>query len=115
MAIPWASLDITDPAADLAIGFDVANDDSDIYGSRQHIIGWAGTGDNWQDTSKFGTLILSVKKDQGTDNRPDLETDSDPAAPIQAQTLALPVPQERKTQSARPHRRIRQIRQPRIT
>ena len=80
MAIPWASLDITDPAADLAIGFDVANDDSDIYGSRQHIIGWAGTGDNWQDTSKFGTLILSVKKDQGTDNRPDLETDSDPGS-----------------------------------
>lgn len=62
IAIPWTSMDLT-PADGLKIGFDAANDDQDISGSRQSVVGWSGTGEDWKDTSKFGTLILSESQD----------------------------------------------------
>lgn len=59
MAIPWSSLEL-EPASGLQIGFDLANDDQDVYGdNRQSITGWAGTADNWKSTANFGTLILT--------------------------------------------------------
>ncbi|OAS18695.1 sugar-binding protein [Paenibacillus oryzisoli] len=58
MAIPWINLGIT-PAAQLSIGFDIAVNDDDNGGVRDSQLVWAGTADNWQNTSAFGDLILS--------------------------------------------------------
>lgn len=57
MAIPWANLNTT-PAAGLAIGFDLGNNDDDDGGTRDRQAVWNGTVDNYNDTSGFGTLTL---------------------------------------------------------
>ncbi|MFE5321801.1 sugar-binding protein [Paenibacillus sp. NPDC056579] len=59
ISIPWASLGIT-PARDITIGFDVGNNDDDgnNNGNRESQLMWNGTGNNWQDTSNFGHLLL---------------------------------------------------------
>lgn len=62
MAIPWSSLGLT-PAEGLQIGFDIQNDDSDISGNRQSTIVWNGTASDYNDTSHFGTLVLTSKED----------------------------------------------------
>jgi len=58
IAIPWSSLGLS-PAAGLEVGFDLANDDKDITENRENVIVWAGTQDNYRDTSRFGTLVLA--------------------------------------------------------
>ena len=58
MAVPWKDLGIT-PSDGMKIGFDVMVDDKDVTGAREAVIGWFGTSDNWQNTSGFGTLILT--------------------------------------------------------
>lgn len=55
VAIPWTNFGIT-PSAGTVIGFDVANDDDDTGGLRQSQLMWAGTANNWTDTSAFGDL-----------------------------------------------------------
>ncbi|MFD2332580.1 sugar-binding protein [Cohnella sp. GCM10020058] len=59
LAIPWSSLGLT-PAAGLTIGFDVANNDTDTGTGRESQLMWAGTNDNWTNTSAFGSLTLSA-------------------------------------------------------
>ncbi|QHW33438.1 hypothetical protein GZH47_23335 [Paenibacillus rhizovicinus] len=57
--IPWSSVGITKPAAGTSIGFDIGNNDNDNGGSgRDSVLMWNGTGDNYKDASKFGTLYL---------------------------------------------------------
>jgi hypothetical protein len=60
MAIPWSSLGIT-PVDGLQIGFDLQNDDKDVSANRENAIVWAGTANDFKDTSAFGTLILSTQ------------------------------------------------------
>ncbi|WP_168735726.1 sugar-binding protein [Cohnella fermenti] len=57
VAIPWTSLGVV-PAPDVAIGFDLANDDRDVGANRENVIVWSGTSDNYRNTSEFGTLVL---------------------------------------------------------
>jgi len=59
LAIPWSSLGLT-PAAGLTVGFDVANNDTDTGTGRESQLMWAGTNDNWSNTSAFGSLTLSA-------------------------------------------------------
>jgi chitodextrinase len=58
MAIPWSALGIT-PSVGMTIGMDVANNDEDTGNGRQSQLIWAGTANNWSDTSAFGELQLS--------------------------------------------------------
>lgn len=58
LAIPWSALGFT-PSAGMTIGFDVANNDTDTGTGRQSQLMWAGTNDNWTNTSAFGGLQLS--------------------------------------------------------
>ena len=59
LAIPWASLNIT-PARDITLGFDVGinDDDGNNGGNRESQLMWSGTGNNWQNTSGFGHLLV---------------------------------------------------------
>jgi endoglucanase len=57
VAIPWANLGIT-PSSGAVIGFDIANDDDDNGVDREGQKMWAGTVNNWTDTSAFGDLTL---------------------------------------------------------
>jgi chitodextrinase len=59
LAIPWSALGIT-PTAGMTIGFDVAVNDDDNGDGRDSQLMWAGTNDNWTDTSMFGSLELST-------------------------------------------------------
>ena len=63
MAIPWSSIAITNPAAGLIIGFDIANDDDDNGGVRESQRMWAGDNDNWQYPRNFGDLVLQNAPD----------------------------------------------------
>ncbi|QJC51548.1 hypothetical protein HGI30_08280 [Paenibacillus albicereus] len=58
LAIPWSALGIA-PTAGMTIGFDVAGNDTDTGSGRQSQQMWAGTNDNWRNTSAFGSLVLS--------------------------------------------------------
>jgi len=64
LAIPWTNFGIS-PSSGTLIGFDVANDDDDNGGLRESQVVWAGTANNWTDTSGFGDLKL-----QGTNGPP---------------------------------------------
>jgi len=63
VSIPWSGLGVT-PAAGVLIGFDIGvNDDNAPCSAggavtRDGEIRWSGTADNYQDTSKFGELLL---------------------------------------------------------
>ncbi|MBA3723221.1 MAG: Ig-like domain-containing protein [Parachlamydiaceae bacterium] len=56
-SIPWITLGVT-PFNGITLGFDVAIDISHIAGSRTGGLGWSGNQNNFQNTSKFGNLIL---------------------------------------------------------
>lgn len=58
IAIPWSNLGIT-PSANLQIGFDVGSNDDDNGGNRESQLMWSGNGNNWTNTSAFGTLRLT--------------------------------------------------------
>ena len=60
MAIPWLEMGVT-PSVGTAVGFDLSCDDKDKAGDRESVILWAGTNDNWKDTTNFGTLYLVDK------------------------------------------------------
>lgn len=62
MAIPWAELG-TEPSMGKVIGFDMTCDDKDKPGDRESILAWAGTNDNWKDTSGFGNMHLVGEND----------------------------------------------------
>lgn len=64
LSIPWSQLGLT-PSAGLAIGFDVGYDDDDNGGTRDGQAVWNGTINNYQNTSGFGTLVLSNTTIQG--------------------------------------------------
>lgn len=87
MAIPWASLNIT-PARDITLGFDVGinDDDGNNGGNRESQLMWNGTGNNWQDTSGFGHLLvhnLSLPLPDDTAPEPEgLEVFTDNAADL---------------------------------
>lgn len=87
MAIPWASLNIT-PARDITLGFDVGinDDDGNNGGNRDSQLMWNGTGNNWQDTSNFGHLLvhnLSLPLPDNTAPEPEgLKVFSDNAADL---------------------------------
>jgi chitodextrinase len=57
VAIPWSNLGIT-PAAGLKLGFDLANNDDDDGSTRDSQLMWNGTGNNYQNTSAFGDVLL---------------------------------------------------------
>jgi uncharacterized protein YjdB len=59
IAIPWSQLGITAPAAGTTLGFDIGYDDDDNAGARDGQAVWKGTVDNYQNTSAFGSIILS--------------------------------------------------------
>jgi endoglucanase len=58
VAIPWSNLGITAGSGTI-LGLDVANNDDDNGATRESQVMWAGTGNNWTDTSAFGDLTLS--------------------------------------------------------
>jgi hypothetical protein len=58
IAIPWTNIGIT-PSSNLQIGFDVGNNDDDNGGNRESQRMWSGNGNNWTNTSAFGTLRLT--------------------------------------------------------
>src|SRR5689334_20649119 len=58
LAIPWSNIGISNPAVNLRIGFDIANDDDDNGGSRESQLMWNGDNDNWQYPRNFGDLLL---------------------------------------------------------
>lgn len=89
LVIPWESIGITAPAEGLEIGFDVANDDQDILGSRQSVIGWAGTSDNWKDTSNFGTLVLAGESGE-PENPDEPDTPGEPETPSEPDNSGEP-------------------------
>jgi hypothetical protein len=67
IAIPWTQLGFSGaPAAGTKIGFDVGYDDDDNGGVRDAQAVWNGTVNNYQNTSAFGTLVLSSATRTGT-------------------------------------------------
>ncbi|MFD0671463.1 sugar-binding protein [Cohnella sp. GCM10027633] len=58
LVVPWSNLGVT-PTPGMKIGFDVnSNDDDDgLYRESQSM--WAGTANNWTNTSAFGELTLN--------------------------------------------------------
>jgi O-glycosyl hydrolase len=70
LAIPWSSTGIT-PGDGVKAGFDIAVDDKDSEGARESVTAWAGTSDNWQDTSSFGTLILTSETEVTYKDKPE--------------------------------------------
>lgn len=87
LAIPWASLNIT-PARDITLGFDIGinDDDGNNGGNRDSQLMWNGTGNNWQDTSGFGHLLvhnLSLPLPDDSEPEPEgLEVFTDNAADL---------------------------------
>jgi hypothetical protein len=65
VAIPWSQLGITAPANGTTLGFDLAYDDDDDGGTRDAQAVWHGTGDNFQNTSAFGKLVVSSAQPGG--------------------------------------------------
>jgi uncharacterized protein YjdB len=59
IAVPWSQLGITAPAAGTTLGFDIGYDDDDNAGARDGQAVWRGTTDNYQNTSAFGSIVLS--------------------------------------------------------
>ncbi len=59
LQIPWSNFGISNPAAGLIIGFDVACDDDDNGGSRDTQLMWAGDANNSTSTNNYGDLILT--------------------------------------------------------
>jgi hypothetical protein len=58
--ILWSDMGKT-PSPSLAIGFDVAVDHNETCGpTRNGVLTWNGTPNNWEDTSAFGEAILSA-------------------------------------------------------
>ena len=57
VAIPWSNIGVT-PAAGNVIGFDVGINSDVNGGTRDGQLVWAGDGNNWNNTSKFGDLSL---------------------------------------------------------
>jgi hypothetical protein len=67
IAIPWTQLGFASvPAAGTKIGFDVGYDDDDNGGVRDAQTVWNGTVNNYQNTSGFGTVVLSSATRTGT-------------------------------------------------
>jgi hypothetical protein len=67
LAIPWAQLGFAStPAAGTKIGFDVGNNDDDNGGTRDAQSVWNGTVNNHNNTSAFGTIVLSSATRTGT-------------------------------------------------
>jgi hypothetical protein len=67
IAIPWTELGFASaPAAGTQLGFDVAYDDDDNGGARDAQAVWNGTVNNYNNTSAFGTLVLSNVTRTGT-------------------------------------------------
>ncbi len=62
MAIPWNVIGVQ-PGDGVEIGFDLTCDDNEGGITRETVLAWNGTSNNWQDTSGFGTLILSTEPD----------------------------------------------------
>lgn len=60
VAIPWSVVGIT-PKNLSAISFDIANTDNDGDAATKGFGVWAGTGNNWQTTLDYGTLIVDNK------------------------------------------------------
>jgi cellulose/xylan binding protein with CBM9 domain/fibronectin type III domain protein/galactose oxidase-like protein len=58
VAIPWSNLGIT-VGAGTVVGLDVGYNDDDDGGLRESQAMWAGTANNWTDTSAWGDLVLS--------------------------------------------------------
>ncbi|HXB12861.1 MAG TPA: carbohydrate-binding protein, partial [Bacteroidia bacterium] len=87
IAVPWSQLGITAPAAGTTIGFDLGNDDDDNGSGRANQSVWNGTINDYQNTSAFGTLILSATPSSITNGRPD-DVEEDPAA-IQTKTADI--------------------------
>jgi hypothetical protein len=63
--IPFSSLGIV-PSMDLMLGFDVGINDNDGTGRSNQIM-WNGTGDNFKDTSTFGSITLMSCSRSDTD------------------------------------------------
>ncbi|MFC5470564.1 sugar-binding protein [Cohnella suwonensis] len=58
LVVPWSHLGVT-PTPGMKIGFDAASNDDDdgLYRESQSM--WAGTANNWTNTSAFGELTLN--------------------------------------------------------
>jgi hypothetical protein len=67
LAIPWTQLGFSGaPAAGTKLGFDVGYDDDDNGGARDAQAVWNGNINNYQNTSAFGTIVLSNATRTGT-------------------------------------------------
>jgi hypothetical protein len=67
IAIPWTQLGFASaPAAGTKVGFDIGYDDDDNAGARDAQAVWNGTINNYQNTSAFGTIVLSSVTRTGT-------------------------------------------------
>jgi hypothetical protein len=59
IAVPWSALGISAPAQGTTIGFDIGYDDDDNGSTRDGQAVWNGDVNNYQNTSKFGSVVLS--------------------------------------------------------
>ncbi len=88
IAIPWSSMELT--ASDgLKLGFDLAVNDNDIGGNkRRGVATWCGSNLNYNDTSMYGTLVLTKSSDITYE-----DTESDytaaPKEPVEAEHVAI--------------------------
>ncbi len=59
MKLPWSVLGAT-PAAASVYGFDVGVNIDSAGGAREGVLMWAGTGNNYADTSAFGNAVVQA-------------------------------------------------------
>ena len=59
LAIPWGNLGVS-PTSGKQLGFDLGVNDDDDGGGRDGQLMWAGTSDNFKNTSAFGTAVLGA-------------------------------------------------------
>lgn len=61
VAVPWSELNNLTVAETTEIGFSIAVNDDDNGNAREAQVVWAGTANNYEDTSEFGVVILGVQ------------------------------------------------------
>lgn len=65
ISMPWATLGLENPTVGHVLGFDVALNDDDDGGGRDGQLLWYATGpDDWQDPSKWGSILLTAPIDE---------------------------------------------------
>ena len=65
IAMPWATLNVENPAEGKTLGFEVALNDDDDGGGRDGQLFWnADQPDDWRDASKWGNILLTASLEE---------------------------------------------------